>query len=227
MITDNIYDMLIVFLGYKTTGDSTINTNVITNTSTTTGVNIGDVIIGDFIEAGSLVTAKTINTITVSNNLTATSTFGSYFTHKNNFFVGQQNNYVLPTDNSFITITEIDAGVNGFPMRVYDSTLEKEFYVTADTPMFQLDFYGQFALNTVKRIRTVLKSPLATNYLSQFGSSVYQVKDIQNLTSAFDYDEYVSRYSLRFSLFNNTVLNNDDLATTLIDNQLYLAEVQT
>ena len=227
MITDNIYDLLIVFLGYKTTGDSIINTNTIINTSDTTGINIGDVIIGDFMEAGSTVTAKTVDTITVSSNLLDTNTFGSYFTHKSNIFVGQQNNYVVPTDNSFITITELDAGANGVPMRVYDSTLEKEFYVTADTPMFQLDFYGSFASNTAKRIRTVLKSPLGTNYLAQYGSSVYQVKDIQNLTDALDYQEYVYRYSLRFSLFSNTVVNNDDLATIEIDNQYYLAEVQT
>jgi len=226
MITDSIYDMLITFLGFKTTGDSVINTSIITNTSNTSGVNINDVIVGNNIIPGTTVVSKTVNSITVSNNLTATNTFGNYFTHKSNIFLGQQNNFVTPQDNSFIVITELDTGANGLPIRVYDDILEKEYYVTADTPLYQLDFYGQYASNTAKRIRLLLLSPLATNYLSQFGSSVYQVKDIQNLTNAMDYSEYVYRYVLRFSLFNNTILNNDDLATILINNQLYLAEVQ-
>lgn len=227
MITDSIYDLLITFLGFKTTGDSIINTNVINNTSPTTGININDVIIGNYVLPGTTVVSKTTNSITVSNNLTATNTFGNYFTHKSNIFLGQQNNFVTPQNNSFITITELDASANGLPIRIYDSTLEKEYYVTADTPSFQLDFYGQYANNTAKRIRLLLLSPLATNYLSQFGSSIYQVKDIQNLTNAIDYEEYVNRYVLRFSVFNNTVINNDNLATNNIENQYYLAEIQS
>ena len=226
MITDNIYDLLIVFLGYKTTGDSTTDSNVITNTSNTDEISVGDVIIGDYIVAGTTVTAVTEDTITVSNNLTTTGTFGSYFTHKSNIFVAQQNNFVVPSDNSFITITELGTGANGLPVRVYDESLETEFYVIADIATYQLDFYGAYASNTAKRIRLVLLSQLATTYLSQFGSSVYQVKEIINATDSLDYEEYVSRFVLRFSLFSNTVINNSDLATDGIDNQIYLAESQ-
>jgi hypothetical protein len=225
MITDAVYDLLVALLGYTFEGDCDSGSTKITNIADTGKISINDVVIGIGIQPGTVVTAKTGNTITLSLALSANADFATFFAHKDNLYLGFQNNWVPPQDNNYLTITELDTTDNGLPERDYSVAKEIQTYISAAISMIQLDFYGEYARNSARYLRTALRSPVATNILSSYDCSVYQVKEIQNLSEALDYGEYVPRFTLRFSLFNNSVFVWKDYATDQIANDLHLVEI--
>ena len=225
-MNDALFYLLCRFLGTPITGDITNNSNVIINILDTSNVNINDVIIGDGLPAGTSVLSKTANTVTISATIVIGITFTTYYTHKKNIFIGYQNNYTLPTDNNYAIISRLDTGSNGIPVSEYNDTTETTTYVTAFTPLYQFDFYGKYAETTATYLQTVFLSKLATEYLAQYGMSVYQVKPITNLTESMDYEEYTVRYVLKVSFFANTVVTDKNLGTNLINNEFLLAEIQ-
>ncbi len=217
-----VYDMLVVFTGNQTNGNLTTNSNIITNIITT-NINIGDVIIGENIPNPCFVTAKTSNTITISQSINITKNNSLLYTHKNNIFEGFQNNSFIPQDSDFIVITKLDSNTTGRPLEIYNKETESYSIIACDINIIQLDFYGDLAEKNAKIMRTVVNSRMATQFLESYNASTGRYFSIVNLSDILDNENYIKRFSFKFELFSNSAITDIPLATQLFDNELEYA----
>ena len=216
-----VYDMLVVFTGNQSNGNLTANSNIITNI-VTTNINIGDVVIGENIPNPCFVTAKTSNTITISQTPAVTK-INSLYTHKNNIFEGFQNNLFIPQDNDFIVITKLDSNTTGRPLEIYNKETESYSIIACDINIIQLDFYGDLAEKNAKIMRTVVNSRMANQFLESYNASTGRYFSIVNLSDILDNENYIKRFSFKFELFSNSAITDIPLATQLFDNELEYA----
>lgn len=216
-----VYDMLVTFTGNQTSGNLTTNSNIITNIITT-NINIGDVVIGENIPNPCFVTAKTNNTITISQTSTVTK-INSLYTHKNNIFEGFQNNSFIPQDNDFIVITKLDSNTTGRPLEIYNKDTESYTIIACDINTIQLDFYGDYAEKNAKIMRTVVNGRLVNQFLEPYNASVGKYFSIVNLSDILDNENFIKRFSFKFELFSNSAITDIPLATQLFDNELEYA----
>ena len=217
-----VYDMLVTFTGNQTSGNLTTNSNIITNIITT-NINIGDVVIGENIPNPCFVTAKTSNTITISQSINITKNNNLLYTHKNNIFEGFQNNSFIPQDNDFIVITKLDSNTTGRPLEIYNKDTESYSIIACDINIIQLDFYGDFAEKNAKIMRTVVNSRMANQFLEPYNASTGRYFSIVNLSDILDNENYIKRFSFKFELFSNSAITDTPLATQLFDNELEYA----
>lgn len=216
-----VYDMLVTFTGNQTSGNLTTGSNVITNIITT-NINIGDVAIGENIPNPCFVTAKTSNTITISQTSTVTKV-NSLCTHKNNIFEGFQNNSFIPQDNDFIVITKLDSDTTGRPLEIYNKDTESYTIIACDINTIQLDFYGDYAEKNAKIMRTVVNGRLVNQFLEPYNASVGRYFSIVNLSDVLDNENFIKRFTFKFELFSNSAITDIPLATQLFDNELEYA----
>ena len=217
-----VYDMLVTFTGNQTSGNLTTNSNIITNIITT-NINIGDVIIGENIPNPCFVTAKTSDTITISQSINITKNNNLLYTHKNNIFEGFQNNSFIPQDNDFIVITKLDSNTTGRPLEIYNKETESYTIIACDINTIQLDFYGDLAEKNAKIMRAVINSRMANQFLESYNASTGRYFSIVNLSDILDNENYIKRFSFKFELFSNSAITDTPLATQLFDNELEYA----
>lgn len=216
-----VYDMLVAFTGNQSNGNLTTGSNIITNI-VTTNINIGDVIIGENIPNPCFVTAKTNNTITISQTPTVTKV-NSLYTHKNNIFEGFQNNSFIPPDNDFIVITKLDSDTTGRPLEIYNKDTESYTIIACDINTIQLDFYGDYAEKNAKIMRTVVNGRLVNQFLEPYNASVGRYFSIVNLSDILDNENFIKRFTFKFELFSNSAITDIPFATQLFDNTLTYA----
>lgn len=214
--------MLVTFTGNQTSGNLTTGSNIITNIITT-NVNIGDVVIGENIPNPCFVTAKTSNTITISQSINITKNNNLLYTHKNNIFEGFQNNSFIPQDNDFIVITKLDSNTTGRPLEIYNKDTESYTIIACDINTIQLDFYGDLAERNAKIMRTVVNSRMANQFLESYNASTGRYFSIVNLSDILDNENYIKRFTFKFELFSNSAITDTPLATQLFDNELEYA----
>lgn len=141
-----------------------------------------------------------------------------------NIFQGFLNNWTLPKHNNFIVISKIDSGSVGQPQHYYDKTNEITTYNNLDYTQFQIDFYGVNANLAAKKIRLAIQSRYATNFFYDgYGYSVYKTEEVKNLTNLLDQGEYVDRYIIKFSLFDNNYLSTAQLSAESAGINLFYA----
>jgi hypothetical protein len=126
------------------------------------------------------------------------------FYTSDNIFYTQQNNFTLPKDNAFIVITQGDTFSTGKPtwnFKQDDTTTITNFEYTN----MQVDFYHSTmtAFNASERLKIALESYYATDFLSDYGFTIYEVRETKNLTDIFDSETYLKRFVINFSMFNN------------------------
>ena len=221
-----ICNMLYTLLGYSFNANTIANSTTIDNITDTSQISIGDVIIGSEINSNTVVINKTNNSLVISNNALETVINTNLITHANNIFFDLQTDFIAPTDNNYITITELSTTSSELPVRSYDCDTEIESFIAINTTKFQLHFYGDKASYTAKYIRACLESPIATKYLTTYGYSVYQVKKIHNKNKSAKNGSNIYKFALKFSLMNNTIVSNNIEATNQINNELIFTEAQ-
>lgn len=215
--TIGLYDLVVRYLGNEIMGDIVLNSPIITNIANTSSININDIILSDSFIAGTYVISKTINSITLSANATLTSTGQLFYIHKNNIFIGYQNNYPLPKDNDFIIISDLNPRIKHQGITTIDKINDKIITQTMRDTVLQIDFYGVNAMDNAIIFQHLFMTPIATDFLNDYNVSGHEVGNIMNLTDTLDIDNYVDRFTIKISLFSNAILTDNWLYTNTTD----------
>lgn len=143
---------------------------------------------------------------------------------------GFQNNTVMPSDGKQIIMTKLNTRTLPLePEYNYDQTNEIEQYITLSSIETQVDFYGSPASDTADQLKLILESALANNFFiaNDYDLSVHKVEDVINLSGTFGRDLYLSRYTLKFSLFGNIEVDNANPAIDTVGLNIRYAPIQT
>lgn len=146
-----------------------------------------------------------------------------YTTYKDDsIFKNYYNNVTLPKVNHYAIIFMLDASPQMAIMRNEMTADELAKTVSTDyTQMnaikMQVDFYGSESATESAKFATLLQSPVATNYLQQFGYTVQLSDSPLQIANPQDRGNYIDRYVVRFSLFGNNSFNDLSEGFTEVD----------
>jgi hypothetical protein len=129
-------------------------------------------------------------------------------------FKNYYNNVPLPKNNTFCIIRELHSKQHTALVQKfnYQNIPDKTITVEANqltTTHFQVDFYGKDSSIAATKLATVLECGFANDFFIS-NSYPYTVEDCEQpiqLTNAMDRDNYILRYVVRFSLFNNAIVD--------------------
>lgn len=138
-------------------------------------------------------------------------------------FKNYYNNVPLPKDNTFCIIRELHSRPKtALVQRSYiPNVAELKVDESANQLVithFQVDFYGVDSSNAATRLATVLEAGFANEFFLANGFD-YTVEDSEQphqISYANDRDNYILRYIVRFSLFNNSIINQTVLGTNKV-----------
>ncbi len=144
-----------------------------------------------------------------------------------NIFQAYQNNFVLPSHSKYIIITELDTTNISRPNTSFTGSLPEgtRHIDNMDVTNFQFDFYGSPARQMATGVRGYLQSHDGCDYLAAKGNiTIYQVKNMQNLTLNLDQRKYLERFTFTFSVFNNNSITYDMYGFDHIDPEFILVK---
>lgn len=137
-----------------------------------------------------------------------------YTTYKNDsIFKNYYNNVTLPKVNHYALITVLHSmpqmAILKHEMQPneVDKTVAMH-YTQMNAIRMQIDLYGSQAQAQAEKFATLLQSPVATNYLQQFGYTVQLSDSPLQLSNPQDRGNYIDRYVVRFSLFGNNTFSD-------------------
>lgn len=148
----------------------------------------------------------------------------------NNIFKGFQNNYPIPANNNFIIMSvfpEISSHCL-LPEYEYNTTSETEKWTQIDKATFQIDFYGNNAIDVSALFRLALQSAYATDYFLDNGYNcvVGIVKNTHNLTTPIDREMFTDRYTVIFTMQFNNLLTVETFGATEVNMGVIFADIQ-
>ena len=142
------------------------------------------------------------------------------------------NNTTLPTNNNFVVMNELSST----PLTsLVSSTWTVDEMTNENTEVinqlvetwFQIDFYGEQANIGASALATAMQSRIGNEFLTSYGYTVKSAESPRNLTFNMDRSEYIKRYCVKFSLFNNVIISNTIQSFNETTLNPLLAEVQT
>lgn len=131
--------------------------------------------------------------------------------------ISHQHKYALPPEEGQIIVLRLDSISVGRALETYDGKLGQKVINSPMATKFQVGFYGIYAYQVASVFQAMLASSYATNYLTKYGYSVYQVSGIQRLSSSLAKDSSGSVHLVNFSLFHNTIVTYAQEGFTSID----------
>jgi len=133
--------------------------------------------------------------------------------NNDSIYFNNENNITLPNskDNKFIIINELYS----IPKTalVYNNNKVDEEQQEVDVTskqiieiFIQVDFYSNtsdyIAINNSSKFAVALQSYIATSILKEQGFSIGKAESPKNTTLVMDTDNYICRYSVKFSVFS-------------------------
>lgn len=148
-----------------------------------------------------------------------------YTAYKNDvIYKNYYNNVPLPTDNHYAIMFILDSMPQMAIMKheltaeVADKTVTAD-YTQMNALKMQVDFYGKLAQEQSAIFATLLQSPIATRFLLDYGYTVQSSDSPLQIANPQDRDNYIDRYVVRFSVFNNVIFSDTTEGFTETDIQ--------
>lgn len=125
---------------------------------------------------------------------------------QNNVFYAFQNNFKVPQTDNFVILTKLNQNQIAYPTRYFDQTAQNEVYIGHGDWEYQVDLYGQNSDLASDILHTYLNSGAGSNYLYLYpiNMGIGKVMPPLNLTKSNDRDQWMKRFTLKFTLLNNT-----------------------
>lgn len=144
-------------------------------------------------------------------------TVGDFYPDES-IFKNYYNDATLPKMNQFAVIQELPSIAHcATPYNSWDVDETTEMATNKSNQLvettFQVEFYGNtnesIASSCANLFATALQCWYATDFLKQFGYTVGIADSPKNMSFDLDRDTYLSRYVIKFSLFNNQIFTKD------------------
>lgn len=155
---------------------------------------------------------------------TMVTTYLADYYAADNVFLRTQNNYTPPTIDEFVLISNLRAKQRYTPNRNFNSTTQEKEVFGYNDIHYQLDLYGTVAADAMDRIYTLLSSVVISNFLIQYNTGIGYVDEPKNLTNVNDRDNYMTRYTLLFSMLANNKITVSASGIALDDITINLKE---
>ena len=121
-----------------------------------------------------------------------------------NVFLGYQNYYAAPVADEFIILTKLLPKQRFTPNRYYKNATQEKVLWGYNDIEYQVDLYGTVADVAMNALYTILGSVVGSNFLRAYNMGIGKVGEPKNLTNVNDRDNYMTRYTLLFTVLANT-----------------------